>query len=424
MNTFKKIGFGKQYRLISFCISLLVGTTSFADLIYPDNLQTQRGTAKLESLGALKIQDQADNANEPNKYLEFIPAKKGYNGIFRFNVYSGARNKLKSLVVRANYRGQNKSSQKWFFKLLDVRSGKWVTVADNAKTAAWRWTTISKIIKGDLTRFVSRNSQIKLQYMTEKNKSTSQLDYLALVTPISKNNSRTHWQPAIGTPWQIQYTGNINTTLNVDAFNLDLFDTSTATITGLHAKGKHVICYFSAGSYENWRPDAGSFPAAVLGRDLDGWPGEKWLDVRKVNTLIPIMKARMQMAASKGCDAVDPDNVDGYSNNTGFALSGNDQLAYNIALAQEAHKLGLAISLKNDLAQIKDLVAYFDFAVNEECFQFNECGMLKPFIAAGKPVFGIEYNLSAASFCPQANSMNMDFLKKNLSLDAARTACR
>ena len=105
-------------------------------------------------------------------------------------------------------------------------------------------------------------------------------------------------------------------------------------------------------------------------------------------------------------------------------MSYNDQLAYNIALAQEAHKLGLSISLNNDLDQIQDLVAYFDFAVNEECFQYGECNLLKPFISAGKPVFGIEYNLSTASFCPQANALNMDFLKKNLSLDAARTACR
>ena len=218
--------------------------------------------------------------------------------------------------------------------------------------------------------------------------------------------------------------GTIDTSLNVDTFNLDLFDTSASVITALKAKGKHVICYFSAGSYENWRPDTGKFPASVLGRNLDGWAGEKWLDVRQLNTLIPIMQARMQLAADKGCDAVDPDNVDGYNNNTGFPLSYNDQLAYNMLIAQEAHKLGLAVSLKNDLDQIKELVPYFDFAVNEECFQYNECSMLKPFIDAGKPVFGIEYNLSTASFCPQANSMNFDFLKKNLSLDAVRTSCR
>ena len=135
------------------------------------------------------------------------------------------------------------------------------------------------------------------------------------------------------------------------------------------------------------------------------------------------MKVRMEQAAQKGCDAVDPDNVDGYSNNTGFALSYNDQLAYNTALAEIAHGLGLAISLKNNIDQIKDLVSHFDFAVNEECFQYGECDMLKPFVDSGKAVFGIEYNLSNSSFCPQANAMNLDFLKKNLSLDAWRESC-
>jgi hypothetical protein len=224
--------------------------------------------------------------------------------------------------------------------------------------------------------------------------------------------------------WQIQYTGTLDTSLNVDVYNLDLFDTSATVISSLKSKGKHVVCYFSAGSYENWRPDTAKFPASVLGRNLDGWAGEKWLDVRQLDVLIPIMRARMELAAQKGCQAVDPDNVDGYSNNSGFALGYNDQIAYNSALAEAAHGLGLAIGLKNDLDQIKDLVGHFDFAVNEECFQYGECNLLKPFVDAGKPVFGIEYTLSTSSFCPQANSMNFDFLKKNLSLDAWRQSCR
>lgn len=36
----------------------------------------------------------------------------------------------------------------------------------------------------------------------------------------------------------------------------------------------------SAGSYENWRPDAADFPAADVGAPLAGWAGEKWLNIR------------------------------------------------------------------------------------------------------------------------------------------------
>jgi len=424
-----------------FCSSLLVTTPGFAGLIAPNNLQTKKGTTSPAPLEVLIAQDQVGKADDLNKYLEFEPTRTGYTGIFKFTVPSHINQTLKSLVLHANYRGPQMSVQQWVFKLLDVQSGKWVTVVDNSAATSWTWTAISKVVTGDPNRFINSNSQVSLQYFTGNNNDISQLDYLALATttggsvtptppvitpppPSTPTTEGNRWQPIIGTQWQIQYTGTIDTSLNVGVYNLDLFDTSASVIAGLQSRGKHVICYFSAGSYENWRPDAGKFPASVLGRDLDGWAGEKWLDVGQLNTLIPIMKARMQLAATKGCDAVDPDNVDGYSNNSGFTLSYTDQLAYNIALAQEAHKLGLAVSLKNDLDQIKDLVNYFDFAVNEECFQYNECSMLKPFIDSGKPVLGIEYNLSTASFCPQANSINFDFLKKNLSLDAARTSCR
>jgi hypothetical protein len=232
------------------------------------------------------------------------------------------------------------------------------------------------------------------------------------------------WQPAPGTSWQIQFSGALDAALDVQAYDLDLFDTSSATIAALHAAGRRVICYFSAGSWEEWRPDSGLFPAGVLGNDLEGWPGERWLDIRQLSTLGPILSARLDMAAQKGCDGVDPDNVDGYTNNSGFPLTAQDQAAYNVWIATQAHSRGLAAGLKNDLAQVADLISFFDWQLNEQCFQYNECDVLLPFIQAGKPVFSIEYQGDPAGFCPQANSMNFDTLKKNLDLGAWRVACR
>jgi hypothetical protein len=128
------------------------------------------------------------------------------------------------------------------------------------------------------------------------------------------------------------------------------------------------------------------------------------------------MEARMDLAVSKQCDGVDPDNVDGYANDTGEALTYNDQLTYNRWLAAEAHARGLSIGLKNDLNQIEDLLSDFDFAINEQCFQYDECELLLPFIDAGKAVFGIEYNQKPKVFCPQANALGFSSLKlkKNL----------
>jgi hypothetical protein len=75
--------------------------------------------------------------------------------------------------------------------------------------------------------------------------------------------------------------------------------------------GKKVICYFSAGSYESWRSDAKDFSNGDLGNNLDDWPGEKWLKLSSENVR-GIMKKRVALAREKRCDAVDPDNVDGY----------------------------------------------------------------------------------------------------------------
>jgi len=232
------------------------------------------------------------------------------------------------------------------------------------------------------------------------------------------------WKPAPVTSWQIQFSGELDTTLDVQMYDLDLFDTPKEVFDQIHADGHWVVCYFSAGSREDWRPDAGQFPASVLGNDLDDWPGEQWLDIRQLDILGPIMAARLDLATLKKCDGVDPDNVDGYANNTGFPLTAQDQLAYDIWIADQAHARGLSVGLKNDLDQIPDLVPYFDWLLNEQCFQYNECDQLLPFIQAGKPVFGIEYQGNSTEFCPQANAMNFNTLKKHLMLDAWREACR
>ncbi len=231
------------------------------------------------------------------------------------------------------------------------------------------------------------------------------------------------WKPALNTSWQWQLTGTIDQTVDAQMFDIDGFDQSAATVASLKSKGKRVVCYFSAGSWEDWRPDAAQFPAAVKGSS-NGWPGERWLDIRNLSALKPIMDARIKMCKDKGFDAVEPDNIDGYTNNTGFPLTAANQIAYNKYLADAAHAQGMSIALKNDIDQVSQLLPYYDFAINEQCFQYGECNTLLPFIAAGKAVFNVEYSLNTTQFCPQANSMNFNSLKKDLNLSATRTACR
>jgi hypothetical protein len=229
------------------------------------------------------------------------------------------------------------------------------------------------------------------------------------------------WRPKPGTSWQWQLMGKVDTSINVAMYDIDLFDSSSALIAQLKGKGKVVICYFSAGSYEAWRPDAKDFPSAVRGSKMDGWD-ELWLDIRAASVKAAMAK-RLDLAASKGCDGVEPDNVDGYDNSSGFPLKGSDQLAYNIWLAQQAHARGLSIGLKNDLAQVKALEPHFDWALNEECVQYNECGQLQPFINAGKAVFHVEYSTNKSQVCGKTQPLQFDTLLKKLDLDAWYVAC-
>jgi hypothetical protein len=212
-------------------------------------------------------------------------------------------------------------------------------------------------------------------------------------------------------------------------YDVDLVDTPQATIDALHTAGRVVICYFSAGTREDWRSDAASFPVADIGNPLPDWPGENWVNVNS-GAVQAIMQARLDLAASKHCDGVEPDNVDAYANDNGLGITAAQQLDYNLFLADEAHARGLSVGLKNDLGQVTSLEPSFDWALDEECLTYNECGALAPFLAAGKAVFHVEYvtqasegPAKAAAVCGQPAIAGFSTLIKTWDLTAWRIAC-
>ncbi len=229
------------------------------------------------------------------------------------------------------------------------------------------------------------------------------------------------WSPTIGAAWQWQLTGKLDRSVNVPVYDVDGFAVSALEVADLHAAHRHVICYLSVGAWENWRPDAANFPTSVLGKD-NGWPGERWLDIRRLDILGPLIAKRMEMCRAKGFDAVEPDNVDGFENDTGFPLTASHQLAFNRLVASLAHSRGLKVALKNDLSQVPDLVESFDFAVNEQCMEFGECDELLPFLRAGKAVLHVEYNQAPSTFCPNV-PRGFSSMRKHLNLDTWRQPC-
>ncbi len=231
------------------------------------------------------------------------------------------------------------------------------------------------------------------------------------VDPVTVGN---WYKPDANTSWQWQLQGAINESYNVDIYDIDLFDSDPSLIQSLQASGKKVICYFSAGSYENWRDDKNDFPDSILGNTLDGWEGERWLDISN-EEVAPIMIKRLELAVEKGCDGVEPDNMDGYTNDTGFNLTPTDQLAYNKFIANESRKLGLSVALKNDVDQIDALEAYFDFSINEQCHEYNECENMQKFIDANKPVFNAEYASKYVNDASQRDALCAESLSLGLS---------
>lgn len=226
----------------------------------------------------------------------------------------------------------------------------------------------------------------------------------------------------VGTTWNYVLTQAPDLSISVGAYDIDGNDNSASVVASIHAKGRKAICYMSAGTWEDWRPDANKFPASVKG-STNGWPGERWLDIRNLSVLGPIMTARMDECKTKGFDAVEFDNVDGYSNSTGFPLKASDQITYNTFLANEAHKRGLAAGLKNDVDQVQQLQPSFDFAINEQCWQYNECGPYAAFINAGKAVMNVEYSAQPSTYCPKAKAAKIVSIKKKLNLDNSVTFC-
>jgi hypothetical protein len=239
------------------------------------------------------------------------------------------------------------------------------------------------------------------------------------------------WRPDPGTSWQWQITGTVDTGVDVAMYDIDLFEASDAAIEALHDADRVVICYFSAGSLEDFRPDVSEVSPDAVGRRLDGWPDERWLDPTHPDTRA-LLTARLDRAVERGCDGVEPDNVTAYDNATGFPVSAAEQLQFNRFIADEAHRRGLSVGLKNDLEQLDALQPWFDWALNEECLAYDECEVYADWLDAGLAVFHTEYadtesELPALleSVCPArpASVATMSTLVKTWDLGPEWFAC-
>jgi hypothetical protein len=235
------------------------------------------------------------------------------------------------------------------------------------------------------------------------------------------------WHPEPQLSWQWQLTDSpVDTNIDAQVFDIDLFENDASIVRELQSRGRKVICYISVGSWEDWRPDAGRFAHELLGQDYEGWPGERWLDIRRIDLLAPIMRDRLDMCKQKGFDGVEPDNIDLYENDTGFLLTYEDQLVYARWLADEAHARGLAIGLKNAPDMVMDSLQFFDFAILEDAYVLGWIEEMLPFIQVSKPVFAAEYidmDVDFNAACAWAEQNRVNVILKDRELTSFRRSC-
>jgi hypothetical protein len=250
---------------------------------------------------------------------------------------------------------------------------------------------------------------------------------IAVLTMIAAQAHAAPWKPAVGASFEWMLSNSLSASLpKAQVIDIDGFEATAMTVSRIHRAGKRAVCYINVGAWENWRPDKGKFPASVIGKAYPGWAGEKFLDIRQIKLLAPIMRARFDMCKSKGFDAIEPDNLDSHQQPTGFPITRAQQIAYNKWIAAEAHARGLSIGLKNVPDLLPELKAHFDWALLEDCYDQGWCSTMSPLIAAGKAVFSVEYtdnNINFTKYCNRMKVLKFTPLYKHRNLDSWSRHC-
>jgi len=371
---------------------------------------------------------------EDNEYMEeddnlFLRGKHdnsgrqlfGNNGRYLYNGRMGYNKSRK---------GNNGHSHKTGYKIPNYTYPFTKRVSTLRKTSSAVRTpsvqTPAKTIINTTARKVTTTKQLPVATNVPNNTSTNTNNNNNSATAnTSTNTSGLQIKPGTKFQWQLYGCNNVDTSANADVFDIDLFETPVKKIEELKKMGKKVICYFSGGTVESWRSDAREYAdKGVVLEEMEDWEDENWVDINS-SKLKPLIQNRLDMAVQKGCQGVEIDNIDGYTfSENDFTYK--DQIKFNTWLAEEAHKRNLSIGLKNDMGQIEELLPHFDWALNEECYEYGECELYKPFIKANKAVFGVSYLKNSdkiADACKKAKNLGLDYQIKSINLDASKIDC-
>lgn len=171
----------------------------------------------------------------------------------------------------------------------------------------------------------------------------------------------------------------------------------------------YPVCYVNGfqtqpGERANWPRDLVLHDAAGRPVADPDWPDEFLLDLRTAEQrerVAEVAGAAVQECAERGFVAVEFDNLDSFTRSQGL-LSSREAVALARLLLTQAHDAGLAAAQKNAPELAPPLrEAGYDFALVEECAQFDECAVLAE--TYGDAVIDVEYTdaqeVPFAEFC-------------------------
>ncbi len=223
---------------------------------------------------------------------------------------------------------------------------------------------------------------------------------------------------------------------------------ATVIVHDMHVANKYAICYVEAGAYQKGFPDDGNFAPADYGAtgsyptqrfnrryQMAGYSDEYYLNIAGFAGYTPgatltgtaaniatALSERIAGCHAEGMDGVEPDDLDGYTNNSasgarggGWGLTQADAAGFEQWLAYTAHNDDLAIFQKNDGANTTADYRTFDGMIIEECnFYDDPCGAggdnVQDYLNLGKPVLDAEYTQdgeTTAKFCSADNRVGI-----------------
>jgi hypothetical protein len=446
-------------------------------------------------VSALAVQDQSGTQDEPTKYVRFGTPGETYAGYRNYTLPTAVSpSDVTTITLMANYHGPIVSRDEFTWSIFDWSTRTWARLGNqnhcggDTGTTQWpcndlnsaRWKNIQYNATGTLFDYVNGTDGMIRIRLASDGTGCAKLDHESLSVYSNTGVVGALYQPAVNTRWQWQLEADVGVFPETNGINVDICEPSflggpcvqpdmfdidpyvdhniagrygypfdTAAVDAIHASGRHVIGYITVGDIERFRPDYQQFVdfdracgGCMIGNPFSRtFPDEFWANLNnrqgQRDFMLQMIRARMDKVAAAGFDGIETDIMDTYAQGkkyTGWDVSSRTQLNYNIALANMAHADGLSVALKNDGGQISDLLPYFDYAINEQCFQYSECdggGYPAPawraFVEAGKPVFQAEYRIDTSEFCPTANSWNFNSIQKSRDyslFDLPWTPCR